>query len=154
MPILKPHPPYDFQKLLALLRCYPYTTLDRVQGSAYRRVFRVGERLTLVEITGEGTVEQPLLRVDFLAGNPETALIEKIQHVLDTESDSRAAFFQMARRDKKLHPIVSELYGLPLLRTEDVFEAVVVAVIEQQIAWKTALRAQRWLLDWANQSIA
>ncbi len=153
--MLIPHPPYDFQKLLALLRCYPYATLDRVHESAYRRVFRVEGQLSLVEITGGGTVEQPILQVRCLAGFPvnETALLEKVQHVMDVESESRAAFFQMAQQDKKLQSIVGDLYGLPLLRAEDVFEALVTTLIEQQIAWKAALRAQRWLLEWANQAI-
>lgn len=153
---LSPHPPYDFDKLLDLLRRYAYPTLDRVHGAAYRRVFRVEDQLALVEVISEGTVEKPLLRAHILARTgdfQESLLREKIRHVLAIESPDRAAFFRMAQRHDTLHAVVGSLYGLPLLHTEDSFEALVITLIEQQIAWKAALRAQRWLVEWAGQTI-
>ena len=39
------------------------------------------------------------------------------------------------------------------MRADSMFEALVLTVIEQQIALKTAHRAERWLVEWAGNAI-
>jgi DNA-3-methyladenine glycosylase II len=52
-----------------------------------------------------------------------------------------------------LRPLIAPLVGVPEWRTPTVFEALVKTIIEQQIAWVTALRAQKWLVEWAGGRI-
>jgi DNA-3-methyladenine glycosylase II len=49
--------------------------------------------------------------------------------------------------------VVESLVGLPELRTASVFEALMQTVIEQQISWVTAQKAQRWLVEWVGNKI-
>jgi DNA-3-methyladenine glycosylase II len=45
------------------------------------------------------------------------------------------------------------LVGLPELRTANVFEALMETIIEQQISWVTAQKAQRWLVEWVGNKL-
>ena len=49
--------------------------------------------------------------------------------------------------------MVEPLVGLPIFCSESVFEALVTLIIEQHIAWKSALRSQRELLRLAGCSL-
>ncbi|MEP6988331.1 MAG: hypothetical protein ABI970_22190, partial [Chloroflexota bacterium] len=42
---------------------------------------------------------------------------------------------------------------LPELRTASVFEALMQTIIEQQISWVTAQKAQLWLVDWVGNKL-
>lgn len=148
---LYPIPPYDFEKIIGLLRRYAYPSMDRVHGAAYRRVFAFENQPVLVEINSEGTVEQPVLQVKILAGEAEAELfLPRVVHVMGVH-ENRAAFF--AHSDAKLQEILMPVYGLPDLRTDTVFEALMMVIIEQQIAWKAAQRAQQWLVRWGGREI-
>lgn len=153
--MLTPLPPYDFEKLLALLRRYAYPALDRVHEHAYRRVFAVNGNLALVEVTSHGTAENPVLKMDILAQTEhidENMLLHQVRHVLGIDYN-RAAFFDMAQQDEKLWSVVMPVYGLPALHTADEFEALMTVIIEQQIAWRAAQRAQQWLVEWGGRCI-
>jgi 3-methyladenine DNA glycosylase/8-oxoguanine DNA glycosylase len=155
MPLLTtlyPTPPYDFNLLLTILGRYPHPTVDVAHDGAYWRALRSGNGLALVRVTGRGSVEQPALDVEVVAqsGRVDTAaLIEAVSHVLPPGLD-RAGFYRLARSDARLWGVIERLVGLPEWRSATVFEALAQAIIEQQIAWAAARRAQRWLVDWAG----
>ena len=49
--------------------------------------------------------------------------------------------------------LFTPVWGLPLVRTPDVFEALITVMIAQQILWSTALKGIRWLLEWGGHKI-
>lgn len=155
MPLLTtlyPTPPYDFNLVLTILGRYPHPTVDVAQDGAYWRVVRSGDGLALVRVRGRGTVEQPALDVEVVAqsGRIEAAeVIRAVERVLPPGVD-RTGFYRLARSDARLWGVVEALVGLPEWRSATVFEALAQAVIEQQVAWATARRAQRWLVEWAG----
>ncbi len=57
------------------------------------------------------------------------------------------AFYDLAHADKALWRVVKPLVGLPIICTETVFEALITLIIEQHIAWKSATRSQRSLMQ-------
>lgn len=153
---LTPEPPYNFERLLDILARTPYPSTDIVQDGAYYRVLQGREWLALIRVTAQGTTAAPVLRVEQLAHQgqvEQAALLDKARHLLAADADRRS-FFDMARRDPVLWRVVEPLDGLPLLRTETVFEALASAIIEQQIAWRAATRAQQWLAAWGGRSLA
>ena len=153
---LHPNPPYAFDRLLDFLSRFAYPTLNIVHDGAYRRVFRVDGDLALVEVRATGTMDQPALAVEVLNQTgpvASEALLAQVRQVLAVREE-RGAFFQMARHDEQLWGIVEPVVGLPALRTADVYEALTEAVIEQQILWTAAQRAQRWLVEWGGHRIA
>jgi 3-methyladenine DNA glycosylase/8-oxoguanine DNA glycosylase len=153
--VIRPEPPYAFETLLAFLGCYRYPTLDIVHQGCYWRVVEQGEALALLRTSWAGTVDQPVLNVDLAARVGEVDdqnLLSVLGHILSAGVD-RAAFFRMARSDDRLWSVIEPLYGLPELRSSSIFEALMRTIIEQQIAWVSAQRAQRWLVVWAGRSI-
>jgi len=153
---LYPTPPYNFPLLLDVLSRFAHPTLDVVRDGAYWRAVRSGDGLALVKVTDHGTTDAPALDVHLVAQtgavDAQTALAD-VQHILYTDA-GRADFLEMARVDERLWRLVAPLVGLPEWRTINLFEALMQTIIEQQIAWTTAQRAQRWLVEWAGACIA
>jgi len=151
--IITPKPPYDFARTLYASH-FLYVMGHAHQG-AFRRVVRVGDSLALIEITSVGTIDEPRLQARLLAASgtlDETALIAKIRRVANVDTDL-APFYAYARENPALHSLIEPLYGLHTFQADTFFEAVALTVIEQQITLKMAQTAERWLLQWANESI-
>jgi DNA-3-methyladenine glycosylase II len=152
---LHPTPPYNFPLLLDVLSRFAHPTLDVVRDGAYWRAFRSGDGLALLRVTGSGTVDSSALDVHLMAqtGEVDTAsLLRDLSHILRIDA-GRADFVSAAQKDETLWRVVEPLIGLPEWRTVNLFEALMQTIIEQQIAWTTAQKAQRWLVEWAGGCI-
>ncbi|MFN8418331.1 MAG: hypothetical protein U0528_03650 [Anaerolineae bacterium] len=152
--ILKPIPPYDFDKLLQMLRRFPTTVLDHAVGDTYRRVLRVRDQLALVQVATNVT-DSSLLRASVLTQTGQidsAALTAELGKVLALVDDRRT-FSEYARTNAPLHTAIEPVIALPMLRSQTAYEALVSAIIEQQISWRGALKAQRWLLEWGGHSL-
>jgi len=152
---LHPNPPYNFPQLLMVMQHYPYPAAEIVQDDAYYRVLSAGDGLALICVRSVGSVEAPALEVELLAQEGEIdqdALIETLNRVIAVDAD-RASFFDFARHDPALWRTIEPLYGIPMICTPTVFDALVQAIIEQHIAWKAARRATQWLMHWADRCI-
>jgi DNA-3-methyladenine glycosylase II len=111
----------------------------------YRRALRLGGRIAVLELAASS--DGAALDVRVLAADgplPDGAAQAAAGWMIDP-AFSLAPFYQFAQQ----HPILAEtcarLHGLRLLRYTSVFEALLVTVIEQQIALRAAQRAERWL---------
>jgi DNA-3-methyladenine glycosylase II len=152
---LHPTPPYNLPLLLDVLSRFAHPTMDIVQEGAYWRVIRAGGGLALVRVRAAGSPWQPQLTVELMAQQgavePEQ-VVRVIRHVLHIEAD-RAAFLERARADATAWQVVEPLVGLVEWRTETLYEALTQTIIEQQIAWTAAQKAQRWLLEWVGDGL-
>jgi DNA-3-methyladenine glycosylase II len=70
----------------------------------------------------------------------------RLHHGLALDADM-SSFYAHAAHDPTLAATVRSLHGMQILRTDSLFEAVAITVIEQQIALKAAQRAERWLVE-------
>jgi DNA-3-methyladenine glycosylase II len=152
---LQPTPPYDFPLLLNILSRYAHPTLDIVWQGAYWRVLRAGSGLALVRVSSVGTVEEPALTVALMAtqGDVDADAILPALHTVLPLQGAPAAFYAYAQADARLWSVVEPLYGMPDIRSATLFESLMQAIIEQQIAWVAAQKAQRWLVEWADNRI-
>jgi DNA-3-methyladenine glycosylase II len=156
---LRPVPPYNFPLMLDMLGRITSPTLDRVRDGAYWRLLRVkgslSPGLALIRVTDTGTIDAPRLKLALMAaqGDVDGAdMIDQVSHILGVDED-RGGFYTFARTQPELWAIVGPLGGIRWPCAATVFEALAVTIIEQQIAWTTALRAQRWLLEWAANAL-
>jgi DNA-3-methyladenine glycosylase II len=146
---LHPTSSYDFVKTTAAARFH--TVLDVVRDGQYWRALRIGKNLTLVRVTQQCDVLEVSLM--HATGEIDTdALLAKVRHIMGIDTDM-TLFYERARHDAILWGIVEPLYGLNHVRTETLFEALVTTIIEQQIALSLAQRAERWLVQWADNTI-
>ncbi len=165
---LYPKAPYDFPMLLDFLTRFAHPTLNVVHDGALWRVIHTPppspprkqggatiHGLALVRVTGNGTVGAPQLDIDVAVSSgavDDAEVIDRINHVLPTQHDW-SGFYARAAGEAALWGVVEPLVGLPELRTGSVFEALMQTVIEQQISWVTAQKAQRWLVEWAGNQL-
>jgi len=140
--IIKPTAPFDFD-LTAGYRTYyrgSYGT-DSLDQGVYRRLLDLGDKLVLATVRSVGSVEEPELTVD-LAGaelSPEEVSAAEMQVAwLMGAHQDLSAFYVLAQKDPSLSRTVAGLYGLHLPQTATVFEALVLAVLGQQIASNVA----------------
>lgn len=130
---------YRFDLLLEFVRRIAYPARLVVRGDTLWR-FTEGQLLSYRESAGAILVHGDTL---------PAALVRRVEQTsrrcLGLDRDL-SEFYSLAQRDAELRPVVEPLVGLPLFCSESVFEALVTLIIEQHIAWKSALRAQRELL--------
>jgi DNA-3-methyladenine glycosylase II len=145
---LNPQPPFDFARTAACSRLY--ATMQVYRDRALYRLFRVGDGLALVRVTDVGGNPAPLhLRAECVATQgevDEARLAEEVRYWMALDR-SFADFYGVVDEDPALRLIVYSLYGLHMLRTPSVFEALMVTMIEQQIALSAAQKAERWLIE-------
>jgi DNA-3-methyladenine glycosylase II len=151
---IKPTPPYDFARMLAVEERF-HPVMDIVRNGEYWRALHVGDQIALARVCSQGTVDKPLLDVHLVAATGDVdhqMLHNQLSHILSADEDLNP-FYAFAASDHALWETVAPLRGLRLMRAASVFEGLMVTIIEQQITLKNAQRAERWLVEWANNSI-
>lgn len=148
---LKPIAPYSFDLFTNILSRYPKPSLFHLHDGAYFRTLRLGDETALVRVTASDTVDNPTLFIEPIIGDAK-AVSAKIAHVLGVYSDIHE-FYAFSRESEALWRIVEPLQGLPLYREESVYQALMFVIIEQHISWINAQKAQRQLVEWANNSV-
>lgn len=141
-----PIPPYNFA-LTAYASRY-YSTLGVLRGDAYRRALRVDGVPALVEVSGEGTVDAPIVHARLLTSRGEVdpaALEVAVARLLNLNAD-QGPFYAFARAHPGVWRTVEPLYGLHSLQHDSLFEALTITIIEQQIALRMAQQGERWLI--------
>ncbi len=149
----QPTPPYDFAHTIrAGSSLY---IMGVVRENTYRRAIRIAGGVALIEASSSGTIDRPQVEVTVLAANrepDEAGVRTKVRRILNIGADLRP-FYAFAQPDPVLWATVQKLYGLHSLQSDSLFEALVLTMIEQQIALKMAQTAERWLIGWAGDSV-
>lgn len=100
-----------------------------------RIVARVGVRPVILEVS-QKRKDPPLLWAASSSGaGREVRSIAA--YVLQTDLDL-SPFYEVALRDRRLGPVVRELWGLRPLRPASLFEMLITAITEQQISMRVA----------------
>ncbi|MCL4251631.1 MAG: hypothetical protein KJ065_26000 [Anaerolineae bacterium] len=151
--LFRPTPPYDFRLTADATRYY--SVLHQYSDGRLGHALRLGEARVLVVVNGDHDPDAPTLEVEVIAAQgdvDERWLEAKLRWWLDVDADLRP-FYRQAGNDAMLAGTVERLYGLRLLRTQSVFEALAITMIEQQIALSAAQKAERWLVHTYGEHI-
>ncbi|MCG7855051.1 MAG: DNA-3-methyladenine glycosylase [Methanoregulaceae archaeon] len=139
--ILNPVPPYDFT-----LSTFVFSSGDpqirRAENGRFWQVIRVGGKLMLAEVTGQGTTGNPALKVrlgsyDPLSSEENEQAGNIISRILNL-NDYLTPFYQAVRNDPPMRELTKRFRGLKAPTTPTVFEALVDSIIEQQISLAVA----------------
>ena len=150
--VIKPTAPYDFELTAGqpnYSRDQEFKTEDFVDGT-YIRLLDLGDKAVLARVESVGSVDDPELTVS-LAGN---GLAEhdaeraghQISWLLGCDQDLRP-FYDSIAQDPILSGVVEHFYGYHNTRTASVFEALVQAVMGQQIATAVARIVRNLLIQ-------
>ncbi len=146
---IQPVAPFDFE-LTAGYHTYfqsRYGT-DTMEDGVYRRLLDLGGKLVLASVRSSGTVDAPELAVELQGPDlgPDVVDLAKsrVSWLLGVDQDL-SPFYSLGRADKAMAGLVEQFYGLHLPHTASAFEALVLAVLGQQISTSVA-RVIRTLL--------
>ena len=135
---LTPVPPYDFNlTALSAVHFRDQHAANRFDGAVFCRLLDVRGELCPARARSLDTLDSPQLEIVITGPSLDDATVaaakQRLAWILDAESDL-SPFYVMALQDPVLVPIVSGLRGLHLPHTASVFEALVLAILGQQIS--------------------
>ena len=139
---IKPVAPFDFE-LTAGYHTYfqgRYGT-DSMEGGVYRRLLDLDGKLVLASVRSVGSIEAPELTVDLqaegLTSKDAPRATSLVGWLLGADQDL-SGFYDHCREDQGMWDIIQRYHGLHLPHTPTVFEALVLAILGQQIAANVA----------------
>ena len=138
-----PVPPYDFELTAGqpnYSREQQFKTEEYVDG-CYIRLLDLGDNVALAHVRSVGTVDQPELSVELIGEELADADVahaaQQITWLLGCDQDLKP-FYDAVVADSVLADVVNDFYGYHNTRTATVYEALVQAVMGQQIATNVA----------------
>ena len=145
-----PRAPYSFDFTAARFMRFPSENVDLVERGRYRRLLTAGRQAALATVTDAGTVARPRLAVTLrsLSKAPlQSAAFEaQLRHILCTDLDIKP-FYRLARGDTMLAPMMSRFRGLRIVASPTLFEALVTAVLSQQVNLTFAYSIKQALVE-------
>ena len=149
---VRPVPPYDFELTAGqpnYSRDQQFKTEEYDDGR-YLRLLDLGDNVALATVRSVGTVDQPELSVeltgDDLTGADADQVAKQITWLLGCDQDVRP-FYDAVTGDPVLASVVKDFYGYHNTRSASVYEALVQAVMGQQIATNVARIIRSLLIE-------
>lgn len=133
--------PFNFELSLNYFKRRAGELVDQVDGGAYRRALVVEGETVLIEARGVGQAPDNHLAVRLLSGRPDrlSAAAAALRRSLGLDDDLNG-FDRAVAADQPLAALIERRRGLRLVRTQTPFEALIWAVIGQQINLTFAFR--------------
>lgn len=147
---LLPRAPYSFDLTVARFMRFASENVDLVMGKQYQRLLAAGRQLALATVTDVGTPAKPRLTVELCS--PSRATLKQaefhaqLRHILCTDFDIRP-FYRLARQNEMLAPLVKRFRGLRITSSPTLFEALVMAVLSQQVNLTFAYSIKKELVE-------
>ena len=114
---------------------------DAFEQGTYRRLLDLADRFAMASVRSEGSVESPLLAVEIEGDGLDPAVVpearRQLERILGTEN-RLASFYSAAESDSLLAPVVRAFRGLHIPQAASVFEALILAILAQQISIQVA----------------
>ncbi len=147
---LVPERPYSLALTAARYARFP-EVVDRFDGAAYRRFLPVGRSGALLSVRQEGSPARAALAWSLegpAAGSPEAShLAQRILHVALGAAQPVRAFYRVLRDDPVIGPAIRDFPGLRGAGVPSLWEALVTAILAQQVNLRFAYDIRRELSD-------
>jgi DNA-3-methyladenine glycosylase II len=116
--------------------------IRRSENGRFRQVIRVNGKLFLATVEAAGTVDKPKVHVELKSDSEITAedkktASEAVNALFSLDVDLKP-FYETVKNDQVMAAVTRKLWGLKSPTTSTVFEALVDAIVEQQISIKVA----------------
>ena len=148
---ITPVAPFDFELTAGYLTYFQgrYATDSLVDG-VYRRLLDLDGQLVLASVSSLGSLEKPELSVELqgeglTSDNVEVAT-DKVAWILGVGQELEP-FYASAQGDPAMAAITHRFHGLHMPHTASVFEALVLAILGQQIATNVARIIRTLLIE-------
>jgi DNA-3-methyladenine glycosylase II len=148
---LTPRPPFDFALTASHQTYYRgMSGADRFIDGIYSRLFAIDDQLALVQVRGGGSAEAPEIGVTLTAEKVGDEILQQavrlVERVFGLDTDLRG-FYALAETDSIVARLIEPFRGLRPPRTASVFEAVIAAILGQQISGAVARMLRQTLVE-------
>ena len=148
---LSPAPPYDFELTAGYLTYFTGRYgADIFERGTFRRLLDLGGVLALAAVRSTGTLTSPRLEVELTGQCLDEDVIagarRQVAWMLGVDGDL-PSFYLMAQTDPHLAHVVIAMRGLHIPLTPSVFEALVLAILGQQISSHVARVVRALLIE-------
>lgn len=149
---LRPTAPYSVPLALSYLASSPSSVLEEVDrdSGTCTRALRVNGVDLLLTLRDTGTLDDPRIDVVVRGGNLTPGLIDKatraVRRIFQLDTDPEP-FFSMAQKDAVLGPLIAELPGVRPFLVADPYEALIFAIVGQQVNIAFARRMKLALVE-------
>ena len=138
---IDPLAPFDFV-LSSKILTYGDVKVRSFRDSVWSQVLSIDGRLVRVKLSSNGSIEKPQLTLELQADSPlskqQTKKAKEIVTCIFSLNLPLKDFYNQIKPDQVMTKITQKLYGLKFPTTATVFEALVYAIVEQQISIKVA----------------
>ncbi len=148
---ITPTAPYDFDLTVGSMTFFQARhAADMFEDGVLRRVLSLSHKPALVSVRSVGSVDAPRLAVE-VSGNSLTQVdtdeaLQIVRCMLATDADI-TAFYDMALDDPRLAPMVKNMHGLRPTCSPTAFEALVLAILGQQISTHVARMLRNLIIE-------
>lgn len=143
---------FNFEECLTFLDRSNLEVLHQIKEGAVYKLIKVNESLILCKI---GFMDN-VIKVEFPIGPPSIKFRQKVAEYIwewfDLEQDL-GGFYQVANQDKVLKNLAQKYYGLRIMCIPDLFEALVWAIIGQQINLTFAYTLKKRFVEQFGESL-
>lgn len=155
---LIPHQPFDFDQTLRFVLSPPQLQngrqfeplLDHWVDGEYRRLMMAGGEPVLYGLSSCGGPGGHTLRLRILQGRKDAATLRRLRQAVENQFKlgfDLQPFYAMAQRDAVLARLSEHFAGMRIPQTPGVFEAVICAILEQQVNLSFAHKVKKWLIE-------
>jgi len=141
--------PFDFERSASIHSRFRKSLPDLYESGLYKRVLHICGKPVLVIISSKGTTERPRLGVEAhpRLSIPHAKSLRNLLHTMFASSFDFNSFRKVAKRDRLMNAVSRELAGLRPIAPPTIFEALVVAITEQQISLDAAVAIRSRLIE-------
>ena len=148
---ITPTAPYDFDLTVGSMTYFQSRhAADMFEDGVLRRVLSLSGKPALVSVRSVGSVDAPSLAVevsgDSLTSADTDEALRLVRRMLSTDADI-SAFYAMALDDPHLEPLVRNMYGLRATCAPTAYEALVLAILGQQISTHVARMLRNLIIE-------
>jgi DNA-3-methyladenine glycosylase II len=129
---------------------------DSYENGIYRRVLQVDGKSVLVSISSLGTTLKPRLRVEVHPhlSKSKSLLLRAVLNRMVEASFDYVGFLRVARKDRIMRDVCSDLAGIRPVRPPTIFEILIIAITEQQISFDAAITIRSRLVERCGERMA
>jgi len=152
--VITPVAPYDFGWALAYLRSSPSAILETIDSDAgtYQRALRLAGRDVVLSLRATGTVAHPKLVMNSTDADVLVAAEQTMRRIFHLDVDP-TPFLAVVAGDPVLARLVQRFAGLRPVLIASPYEALLWAIIGQQINVTFAAKLKRTLIDLCGDAL-
>ena len=136
---------FSWDEILVYLNREPNEVMYRINHKTLRRAFKIEEKIYLCDISfneRKNVIEVILLNDVHWSKIEQTMVINFIVEWFDLQTDINP-FYELAKEDLILNPLINKFYGLRLVGMPDFYEAITWGILGQQINLQFAYTLKR-----------